>query len=61
MTDPTTPSAAKWQAVPKEPTREMWAAGADVFVNRARTSMHHDKVIALVWAAMLAAAPEPAP
>lgn len=40
--------------VPKEPTREMWAAGGDAVVNH--PSMHHDRIIGDVWPAMIAAA-----
>lgn len=42
-------------AMPSEPTREMWVAGADAVVNRGR--MHHDKVVEKMWNAMLAASP----
>lgn len=41
--------------VPKEPTREMWAAGGDAVV--LKTNVHHDKVVRDLWTAMLAAAP----
>jgi hypothetical protein len=42
--------------VPREPTREMWAAGGNVIVGYKQR--HHDKVVADVWSAMLAAAPD---
>jgi hypothetical protein len=38
----------------REPTREMWAAGADACVTK--VNVHHDKVVGDVWAAMLGAA-----
>jgi hypothetical protein len=34
----------------KEPTREMWAAGADAVVGK--TSVHHDVVVVAAWRAM---------
>jgi hypothetical protein len=40
---------------PVEPTREMWAAGANVVVDRRR--LHHDTVIKRVITAMDAASP----
>lgn len=45
---------AGYAIVPKEPTREMWAAGGDAVVNH--PSMHHDRIIGDVWPAMIAAA-----
>lgn len=41
--------------VPMEPTREMWAAGANAVIGYKQR--HHDKVVADVWSAMLSAAP----
>lgn len=41
--------------VPKEPTREMWAAGADAVVGK--VTVHHDKIVGDAWAAMLEKAP----
>lgn len=41
--------------VPVEPTREMWAAGANAVIGYKQR--HHDKVVADVWSAMLSAAP----
>ena len=40
--------------VPKEPTREMWAAGGDACVTKVNVS--HDKVVGDVWTAMVKAA-----
>ena len=42
--------------VPKEPTREMWAAGGDACVTK--VNVHHDKVVGDVWNAMVKAAPK---
>lgn len=42
--------------VPVEPTREMWAAGADaVYGQRKKPRVHHDKLVGDVWRAMVAA------
>lgn len=46
-----------WQLVPKEPTREMWAAAGNVLVSR--KNRHHDTITRAVWDGMLAAAPPP--
>ena len=46
-----------WQLVPKEPTREMWAAAGNVLVNS--NNQHHDTITRAVWDGMLAAAPLP--
>jgi hypothetical protein len=43
--------------VPKEPTREMWAAAGNVLVNR--KNRHHDLITRAVWDGMLATAPLP--
>lgn len=50
-----------WVLVPREPTREMWAASGDA-VNKFghRLKRHHDMYSTAVWSAMLNAAP-PAP
>lgn len=45
------------QMVPVEPTREMWAAGANAIVGYKQR--HHDKVVADVWSAMLKAVLSP--
>jgi hypothetical protein len=47
-----------WVLVPREPTREMWAAMGDALVGYRQR--HHDAVAAALWNAVLAAAP-PAP
>jgi phytoene/squalene synthetase len=44
-----------WVMVPKEPTREMWAAMADTLYGY--KSRHHDKVVGDLWKAMLSVAP----
>ncbi|MGI4811921.1 MAG: hypothetical protein ACRYGG_01060 [Janthinobacterium lividum] len=41
--------------VPREPTREMWAAGGDAVVGYKQR--HHDKVVEGVWSAMLSTSP----
>lgn len=58
MTDqaPTTPDTV---VVPVEPTREMWAAGADAVIGYKQR--HHDKVVEQIWTAMLAAHPAATP
>lgn len=43
--------------VPVEPTREMWAAGGNAVVGY--KNRHHDKVVAEIWLAMLAASNPP--
>lgn len=43
--------------VPKEPVREMWAAGGNAVVGY--KERHHDKVVDAVWSGMLAASPNP--
>ncbi|TPK14118.1 hypothetical protein [Mesorhizobium sp. B2-5-11] len=45
-----------WVLVPKEPTREMWAAMADTLYGY--KNRHHDKVVSDLWEAMLAASPQ---
>jgi hypothetical protein len=40
-------------ALVKEPSREMWAAGADAVVGK--TSVHHDVVVDAVWRAVTTA------
>ncbi|MGI4744933.1 MAG: hypothetical protein ACRYGI_11560 [Janthinobacterium lividum] len=44
-----------WVLVPIDPIREMWAAGGNAVVGYKQR--HHDKVVAQVWADMLAARP----
>lgn len=51
------PNADK--VMPKEPTREMWAAGGDAIVNLGH--VHHDQIIGAAWSAMYAAAPALSP
>ena len=46
-----------YKLVPIVPAREMWAAGADAVVGYKQR--HHDKVVADLWGAMLAAVPAP--
>lgn len=41
-------------SVPVEPTREMWAAGADAVIGD--TTVHHDLIVERCWKAMLSAA-----
>lgn len=48
-------SPIRMVSVPVEPTREMWAAGANAVVGYKQR--HHDKVVEDVWLAMLTAAP----
>lgn len=45
--------SAGFVIVPIEPTREMWAAGADATVGKAL--VHHDKLVGDVWPAMITA------
>ena len=45
-----------WMMVPREPTREMWAAGGDAVVGYKQR--HHDKVVEQIWSVMLAASPQ---
>lgn len=50
-----------WKLVPREPIREMWAAGGDAQMRlRANQNHNHDSISESVWAAMYDAAP-PAP
>jgi hypothetical protein len=51
-------TGAEWVVVPREPTREMWAAMADAIVGK--TTVHHDVVTEAVYRAALASAPSPA-
>ena len=49
-------SAAGWLVVPREPTREMWAAAGNALVNgRVKLRAHHDYLSETVWSAMIAA------
>jgi hypothetical protein len=41
-------------AIVKEPTREMWAAGANAVVGK--TAVHHDVVVEAAWRAMTSVA-----
>lgn len=56
---PTPPATAvsdgDWVLVPREPTREMWAAMADTLYGY--KNRHHDKVVADLYAAMLISVP----
>lgn len=45
--------------VPRETTREMWAAGGTAACNMQH--QHHDAIVEAVWRAMLAAAPKAEP
>lgn len=47
-----------YEVLPREPTREMWAASGNAVVNGKLGRVHHDKVSQAVWDAMLAAAPK---
>ncbi|TIM41761.1 MAG: hypothetical protein E5Y55_24085 [Mesorhizobium sp.] len=49
------PEAPDMVALPREPTREIWAAMGDVLVGH--RNRHHDKVAADLYAAILGAAP----
>lgn len=52
-------SAAGLVVVPREPTREMWAASANALVNgRVKLRAHHDHISGTVWSAMTAASQE---
>ena len=42
--------------VPREPTREMWAAGGTAVVGYKQR--YHDKVVEDMWSAMIAASPD---
>jgi hypothetical protein len=62
MTTPPIPAPAEpveeaFVLVPREPTREMWAAMGNALVGYRQR--HHDKVAADLWPAVLAAAPPP--
>jgi hypothetical protein len=49
-------SAAGYAVVPREPTREMWAASGNALANgRVKLKAHHDYLSETVWTAMLAA------
>lgn len=48
---------AEWVLVPREPTREMWAASGDAQMGH-DLNMHHDKITEMVWLAMIEAAPK---
>lgn len=50
--------AAGYVLLPKEPTREMWAASGTEICNASLGRVHHDKITETVWTAMLAAAPK---
>lgn len=50
----------EWVLVPREPTREMWAAaGTEVCDLQRRGIGHHDLISEAVYSAMLSAAPQP--
>jgi hypothetical protein len=56
----TNPSKAEdtYVMVPREPTREMWAASGDALVKLVGAGiLHHDKLSEAAWTAMLAASP----
>lgn len=48
--------AAGFVVVPREPTREMWAAAGTAVVETRNRSGNHDHMSEAVWKAMLAAA-----
>jgi hypothetical protein len=48
----------EWVLVPREPTREMWAASGDAQMKGyGGFNIHHDVVSECVWSAMIASAP----
>lgn len=52
----------EWAVVPREPTREMWAASGNALVNgRVKIKAHHDYLSETVWTAMLAASEKETP
>lgn len=51
---------AEWVLVPREPIREMWAAGGDAQMKLGDLSAHHhDTITSAIYRAMIAAAPPP--